>query len=70
MLSLLPDEQDISQNFETLWTDQARCVEHPQPLDMFGSSTMEKILEKVLQRWNMSIDQPAAFEKCFGQIRF
>ena len=30
MLSLLPDEQDLLQNFETLWNDQARCHEHPQ----------------------------------------
>ena len=39
-------------------------------MDRFGTRATEKVLKKVLERWNMSIDQPATFEKCFRQIRF
>ena len=70
LLTLLPVEQDLSQNFETLWNGQARCAEQSLPRDRFGTRAMEKVLEKVRRRWNISIDQPAMIGKCFHQIRF
>ena len=70
MLSLLPDEQDLSQNFETLWNDQVRLSEQSVPSIKIGRNAMDKVLKKIRRRWNMYIDQHAMIGECFHQIQF